>query len=177
MNETCLTARKQPSLWAPPSHLHPPSARAWFLPPLPSLADWMAQMLLDRTVPPVPFPSLIAQHEVSNLFSDDCISLQENFSLVLGTHGAKEEGDGEKKRREDLPTPLSRQDKQHIWLTRRKGESAGGDEGGGGAAVGASEDEGRRVAPPGVLVLHLGRQMQSEPPRRAGTSSEVKKPG
>lgn len=67
--------------------------------------------------PPVPFPSLIAQHEVSNLFSDDCFYAGENFSLARGTNSPKEGGDGEKKRRVDQQIALSQQDKQHIWLT------------------------------------------------------------
>lgn len=104
VNEAYLTVESN-HLWEPPwspSSLSQ-GVRASFLPPLPPPAAWMAQMLLDGTVPAVPCPSLIAQHELPNLFSDDCFLLEQNFSLVQGTKAPKEEGDEEEGRLADTP--------------------------------------------------------------------------
>lgn len=99
------------------------------------------------------------------------VSTQKRTSPLLGgSNTPKEEGDGEKKRRVDLQIALSQQDKHHMWLTlpstgsmvkrdSRRGWVRWGDEGWRGAAVElrvvVAEDEGRSVAPLGVLALHL----------------------
>lgn len=125
IHETSLTVEnyhlcEPPPAGAPHNQFELPSSPSslsqGFVPPSPPRLNGTDVIGQDSS-PPVPFPSLIAQHEVSNLFSDDCFFLEENVSLDRRTNTPEEEGDGEQKRREDLQIPPSQQDKQRIGLT------------------------------------------------------------